>query len=438
MLQRQTAVFCRYPGIIQRCLRRMSDRKDSRSKQWNLQPTTTARNTFNAIRAIIDTSTAKPNPEYETIKLAAGDPAVYPGFEPPSSALEAIRESVNSEKFCGYQPAHGNATARKAVAELYSTPTQSLSSDDVLLTCGCNGALDICFRGLANPGDNILIPSPGFIIYTTMLDSYGIGFKEYRLLPEQNWDVDLYHLESLFDSKTKAIVVNCPSNPCGSVYTKEHKLEIIKLAAKHCVPIIADEVYGGMVFADIEYKSFGALSTDVPILSCGSLAKRYLVPGWRLGWIVLYDSVTALSSEVRESLVRMCQVILGPCAVIQGAVPKILKETPTEFFQAINRKLGENAILVFDRLSKVPGLTPIMPRGSMYTLVGIDQKQHAGFKDDYDFTERLYSEMSVRCIPGKAFRAPGFFRIVLCASQAKLIEACDRLSEFCARHCTSL
>ena len=124
-------MFCRYPGIIQRCLRRMSDRKDSRSKQWNLQPTTTARNTFNAIRAIIDTSTAKPNPEYETIKLAAGrygfltnsdfirlvvcsrdlsmtgDPAVYPGFEPPSSALEAIRESVNSEKFCGYQPAHG-------------------------------------------------------------------------------------------------------------------------------------------------------------------------------------------------------------------------------------------------------------------------------------------------------------------------------------------
>jgi tyrosine aminotransferase len=404
------------------------------AKSWNIQPSVSAVNTFNPLRAILDTSTAKPNPSYEVIKLAAGDPTLYPGFDPHPLVFEAIRESLNSKRYNGYRLAHGCLEARNAVAEIYSTTTKSLSADDVILTNGCNGALDVCFRSLANAGDNILVPSPGFATYNTLLETSGIIVKEYRLLPEQNWNVDLDYLDSLFDSKTKALLVNCPSNPCGSVYTKEHKLQILQVAAKHYVPVVADEVYGGMVSSDVQYHSFGAISTELPVLVCSSLAKRYLVPGWRLGWIVLNDPINALSSEMRKSLVRMCQVLLGPCTLIQGALPKILKQTPPEFFETVNRKLQRNALVVFEQLRRVPGLKPIMPKGSMYIMIGIDLDQLTGFKDDTDFTERLYLEKSVLCFPGKAFRSPGFFRIVLCASEEKLSEACDRITEFCSQY----
>jgi tyrosine aminotransferase len=115
------------------------------------------------------------------------------------------------------------------------------------LTNGCSGALDISLRALANPGDNILIPTPGFSVYKCILMANSVEAKEYNLVPEKSWEIDLEHLESQIDAKTVAIVVNDPSNPCGSVYSKDHKLKILQIAAQHRKPIIADEVYHGVV-----------------------------------------------------------------------------------------------------------------------------------------------------------------------------------------------
>jgi tyrosine aminotransferase len=144
------------------------------------------------------------------------------------------------------------------------------------LTNGCSGALDISLRALANPGDNILIPTPGFSVYKCILMANSVEAKEYNLVPEKSWEIDLEHLESQIDAKTVAIVVNDPSNPCGSVYSKDHKLKILQIAAQHRKPIIADEVYHGVVFSGNTYQSFGALAGDEPVLCCGGLAKRCL------------------------------------------------------------------------------------------------------------------------------------------------------------------
>lgn len=113
--------------------------------------------------------------------------------------------------------------------------------------------------------------------------------RSYNLLPQKNWEVDLNYMEQLIDNDTCAIVINNPSNPCGSVFSKEHIYEILKIAEKHFLPIIADEIYEHMVFPGTKYYSFSSLSKNVPILSCGGLTKRFIVPGWRLGWIVIHD-----------------------------------------------------------------------------------------------------------------------------------------------------
>ena len=120
----------------------------------------------------------------------------------------------------------------------------------------------------------------------------------YIFQPDQQWEIDLEHLEQQIDSNTVAIVVVNPSNPCGSVYSKQHLLDILAVAERHFLPIIGDEIYGGMVFKGQQFYSIASLSKNVPVLSCGGIGKKYLVPGWRVGWILIHDRNEVLKKEV--------------------------------------------------------------------------------------------------------------------------------------------
>lgn len=145
-------------------------------------------------------------------------------------------------------------------------------------------------------------------------------------------------MESLIDEKTRAILVNHPGNPCGNVFSKEHILDILKVAERYKLPIIADEVYEFMVFPGVEYHSFASLSKNVPILTCSALSKRFLVPGIRMGWIVLSDRHGSLT-EVKKGLHNVTGRMLGPNSTVQLALPDILKKTPQSFFDDTIEKL---------------------------------------------------------------------------------------------------
>lgn len=126
-----------------------------------------------------------------------------------------------------------------------------------------------------------------------------------------------------------------PSNPCGSVYEKNHLNEILDIAARNCVPIIADEIYEHLVFSGHEFTSIAALSQDVPVITCGGLTKRFLVPGWRMGWLIVHDRHNILGKEIRKGLCNLAGKILGPNTLIQRALPTILKTTPQSFFDEV-------------------------------------------------------------------------------------------------------
>ena len=114
----------------------------------------------------------------------------------------------------------------------------TLSKKDIIIASGCSGALEMAISVLLNEGDNILVPSPGFPLYQVIAESLGGNVKHYNLNPETNWQVDLQHMRSMIDENTKAIVINNPSNPCGSVFPSEHLYEITKIAEEYCVDII--------------------------------------------------------------------------------------------------------------------------------------------------------------------------------------------------------
>ncbi|XP_006811789.1 tyrosine aminotransferase-like [Saccoglossus kowalevskii] len=305
---------------------------------------------------------------------------------------------------------------------------------DVVLTSGCSDALHQIISVLANPGQNCLIPKPGFSLYETVARSIGVDVKRYELLPNKDWEVNIEHMESQIDDNTTFIIVNDPSNPCGSVYSREHLLQILKVAEKHKLPIVSDEIYASFVFPGERYYNLAGLTSEVPILSCSSISKRYFCPGWRFGWIIIHDRNNVFEKEVRGALVRLSQRVVRTNSLIQSAIKSILEDTPQDFLASIIEAVAKNAHHMYREMCKIPGLQPVMPRAAMYMMIGIEIDKFPDFKDDIEFIKKMISDQSVLCLPGQCFKYPNFFRVVLTVPQSDITEACTRIADFCKKY----
>nr|XP_006816454.1 PREDICTED: tyrosine aminotransferase-like [Saccoglossus kowalevskii] len=383
---------------------------DSKRMKWEVPASTMARNTFNPIRDIVDGMKINPHPDKEMIALSIGDPTVFGNLKPSENIVDAVVKSVKDGKSNGYGPSVGYLESRESIAKAFSEPTAPVDAKDVILTSGCSGALELVIAALANPGQNCLIPRPGFSIYETLALSLSIDVKRYELLPDKDWEADIEHMESQIDDNTAFIIVNDPSNPCGSVYSKEHLLQILAVAEKHKLPIVSDEIYADFVFPGEKYYNLAGLTSEVPILSCGGLTKRYLCPGWRVGWIIIHDRNNVFEKEVRSGLLRLSQRILGPNTLVQSAVKSIIEDTPQKFFDSTIEVVKNNA------------------------HVGVEMDKFPDFKNDLEFTQKMISDQSVMCLPGQCFKYPNFFRVVLTLPLPKIEEACSRITEFCKKY----
>lgn len=406
---------------------------EAAQRRWNVKPSLAARSTKNPIRQIVDVMKLQPNPEKAVIRLTIGDPTIY-NLLPPKECLQAVHHAVDSVKYHGYSNSVGLHESRVAVAKYFEHPQAPLTADDVILTNGCSHALEIVIDLLANPGDNIVIPRPGFPLYRVICGNRGIRCKDYNLLPDEGWRVDLDHLESQIDENTKAIVTNNPSNPCGGVFSKEHIEQIVAIAEKYKLPIVADEVYERVVFGGQTHVPFATVAGGVPVFSVGAVSKRFLAPGWRLGWLLVHDRDHVLGPDLRHALVALTQIIVGPCSLVQGALPHMLTRELDAELDACNLLYERNANTIFNILSTTPGLHPIMPSGAMYMMVGVNMHCFPGMSSTVQFTEMLMTEESVFCLPAECFEYPGYVRLVLAVQENKVHEACERVKEFCVRH----
>lgn len=411
--------------------------EDPKTASWKVEPSTAAKNTRNFIREIVDNLDLKPNPDKPVIALSIGDPTIYGNLKAAEETVKAVQECLEQGLFNGYLPSTGHQDAKEAVAEYLSHDATEVNANDVILCSGCSSSLEYCITVLADgtKNHNILIPRPGFPIYRTLAEHIGVEARYYNLIPENNWEVDLHHLESQIDGNTAAIVLNNPSNPCGSNFSDEHLRNILEIAYNNRIPVIADEIYENIVFPGEKFVSTASLNSGVPILICGGLAKRFLVPGWRLGWIVIHDEYGVLD-DVRKSLNALSQRTIGSNTLIQGALPAILKNTPQSFYDFLNNTLAKNAQVAFEKLQNAKGLMPFMPQGTMYMLVEIRMDRFPMFENGLAFAQKMMEEESVFCLPGECFAIPGFLRIVITVPEDVLNEACLRISEFCNRYYT--
>lgn len=415
-----------------------------------------AQRTNNPIRAIVDNlkpPAAHPKP---LLNLALGDPTAH-GLDCPEVLTSAVQEALASHVANGYLQSTGMPAARRAIAHFSSLPLHPVSENDVIIASGCSGALDLCISALLDTGDNLLVPKPGFPLYQVITESLGAHCRHYPLLPEKNWEADVPALEALIDARTRALLINNPSNPTGSTFSAAHLRALAAVARRHNLPIIADEIYGGLVydgvFEAMHVHAAGARAgvdggeaeeeeAVVPVICISGIAKEFCVPGWRLGWTICYDGGTGRLDKVKAGMRSLSQLIVGANSLIQAALPRLLSppigSSDATSLVAWKDKLLTllrcNAALVAEACQTVPELSmSSAPKGAMYAMIRVDCAALRDVCDDGEFCQQLLQAQNLVILPGKVFGMDGFVRVITCQrDQSALREAFVRMGDFCA------
>ncbi|KAF7800743.1 tyrosine aminotransferase-like [Senna tora] len=263
-----------------------------------------------SIRGILSTVRQSLNNEDSRpiVPLGHGDPTASPCFRTTTAALDAMVDAVRSGNYNNYCPSPlGHFPARRAIAEYLARDLPyKLSPENVFITFGSKQAAEYIIAVLARPNANILVPRPGYPGYASQAVSH--NFEE----------VDLQAVESLADHNTVAMVIINPGNPCGNVYTRHHLFKVAETARKLGIMVIADEVYGHITFGEKAFVPMGAFASIVPVITLGSMSKRWLVPGWRLGWLITNDPNGILAKTgVVESIESYTKVTCEPATLNQ-------------------------------------------------------------------------------------------------------------------------
>lgn len=356
--------------------------------------------------------------------LNIGDPVQF-GFETPPHLIEAVTRALHDGQN-GYVPSAGILPAREAVAAEYTGRGMPVSADRVVITQGTSEGIELALSVLADPGDEVLVPTPTYPLYTAVLAKIGARAVYYHTDPDNDWLPDLDDIRRRLTAATRAIVVIDPNNPTGAVYPEATRRALIQIADQAGLTILADEVYGDVAF-DRPAPLLGSIDPDASIISFSSLSKAYLAPGWRTGWLVV--GRTPRLDEVVAGIRKMADGRLCSPGPMQYAVAPALTGDRTHQARFAS-DLKTRAELTTARLSAMPGMRCVMPRAAFYAMPQVTLPPGT---TDEDYILGLLRETGILCVYGAGFGMPpgeGFFRLVFLAAPELLTAIYDDMAAF--------
>ena len=367
------------------------------------------------------------------LKLNIGNPAPF-GFRTPD---EVVFDMSRQLKDCeGYSDAKGLYSARKAImqySQIKGLPNVGI--DHIYTGNGVSELINLSMSALLDDGDEILIPSPDYPLWTACATLAGGKPVHYLCDEQSDWYPDLADMRAKITPKTKAIVIINPNNPTGALYPHEILEQIVDLAREFGLILFSDEIYDRLVFDDQEHVSIASLAPDLFCVTFSGLSKSHMIAGYRIGWMVLSGN-KALAKDYIEGLNMLSNMRLCSNVPAQSIVQTALWGHQSVHDYVIpGGRVYEQREFIYKALNDIPGITCVKPQAAFYAFPKIDVKKF-NIKDDEQFALDLLREKKVLLIHGGGFNwhEPDHFRVVYLPRIEVLQECTNKLADFLSRY----
>ncbi|MGI6151808.1 MAG: pyridoxal phosphate-dependent aminotransferase [Christensenellales bacterium] len=365
----------------------------------------------------------------DVIGFGAGEP----DFDTPAfikaAAVEALKEGKTK-----YTPASGTVALKQAVAEkLLKDNGLSYEPSQIVISNGAKHSLFNALAAILNPGDEVIIPSPCWVSYPELVRING-GVPVFIAAVEEHCFIpNVEDFERAITPRTKAIILNSPSNPCGYVLPKSVLRDIAELAVLKDLFVISDEIYEMMVYDGERHISIASFNPEIKerTIVVNGLSKAYAMTGWRIGYTASAPGVAKAMSNLQS------HVTSNPNSIAQHAAVAALNGPRDELF-AMVQEFDERRRLMVERINRIPGLSCGTPKGAFYVMVNISSSLGKRYGDQFitgslDFCAALLEGEKVAMVPGIAFEADGFCRMSYATSRENINKGIDRLADFMSK-----
>jgi alanine-synthesizing transaminase len=366
---------------------------------------------------------------HEILKLNLGNPAPF-GLNAPESVLRDVVHSIRDAQ--GYSDARGIYPARLAVAESFQrNGVGGVGPDDVFLGNGVSELIVMALQGLLDTGDEVLIPSPDYPLWTGAVGLCGGRAVHYRCDEQEGWAPDLGHVAEQITPRTRALVIINPNNPTGAVYSRQTLLGLLDLARRHRLLVLTDEIYDQILYEDAVHECAAALAPDLLVLTLGGLSKTYRLAGFRSGWLVV-SGPRAEAAEYLEGLELLANMRLCPNVPAQYAiVPAVGGRNSIAPLLQPGGRLREQRDHAWAAMNAIPGVDCVKPSGALYLFPRLDPDVYK-IADDERMVIDLLEQQHLLLSHGTGFNLPtaDHLRLVFLAPVEVLDDAIGRLGRF--------
>jgi len=370
---------------------------------------------------------------YEIISLNIGNPGLF-GFRTPETMRLAMIENLGQAEPYSHQK--GIFPAREAVVmQQQERGVSGVTAEEVFIGNGVSELIDLSLRALLNQGDEVLVPSPDYPLWSAAVSLNGGVVKHYPCPPERQFLPDIAAMEALITPRTRALVIINPNNPSGAVYDRAVLSEMVALAERHKLVILVDEIYDQMTYDSAEFVPMATLVNETVCLTYSGLSKVYRACGYRVGWCVFNGELDRAESFIHGmellAALRLCSNVPGQWAV----------QTALGGFQSIRDlvqpggRLYQSRQAVIDCVAESKFLSAQKPMGAMYAFIRLDDSVAAKL-DDQEFALQLLEHKHVLVAPGTSFNTPyaNYFRITTLPDPDTIYEVFSRFDALLSQH----